>query len=206
MMFEPTKNIDLAFRSMRALMLCIVAACLLICIYALNQNFQLSARMQDRVYILSGGKAMEALAGSRRENLAVEARDHVAMFHSYFFSMDPDEKAIAASMRKALYLADATAKRQYDDLVETGYIAGIISGNVSQRISIDSVQVSTVNEPYPFTCYANLRIIRATSIVTRSLISRGVLRSVARSDHNPHGFLIEHLEILENRDLKTELR
>ena len=103
-------------------------------------------------------------------------------------------------------MADASAKKQYDDLVETGYIGGIISGNVSQQISVDSVQVNTINEPYLFHCYATLKIIRSTSIVTRSLVTQGSLRNVARTDHNPHGFLIEHWEVLDNKDLKIENR
>lgn len=205
-MFKPTQNIDTAFRAMRAMTFSIVLGCLVISIYALYQNTQLAERMQDRVYVLANGKAMEVVAGSRKENLGVEARDHVAMFHSWFFTLDPDEKAINTSIKKALYMADASAKKQYDDLVETGYIAGIISGNVSQQITVDSVSVNTSSEPYYFRCVATIRIIRSTSFVTRNLISQGYLRNVARSDHNPHGFLIERWEILENKDLKIENR
>lgn len=205
-MFQPTQNIDTAFRSMRAVMLLVIIACLLISGYALYQNTQLASRVQDRVYVLAGGKAMEVFASSRKDNIQVEARDHVAMFHTYFFSLDPDEKAIAATIKKALYMADGTAKKQYDDLVETGYIAGIISGNISQQVSIDSVLVNTSAEPYLFRCYATLKIIRSTSSVTRSLITQGYLRNVSRTDHNPHGFLIERWETLENKDLKIEAR
>lgn len=205
-MFKPTQNIDTAFRSVRGVMMVVIAACLLICGYALYQNAQLSARVQDRVYVLSNGKAIEVFASSRKDNIQVEARDHVTMFHTYFFSLDPDEKAIAVNIKKALYMADASAKKQYDDLVETGYIAGIISGNISQQVSIDSVLVNTSAEPYLFRCYATLKIIRSTSAVTRNLITQGYLRNVSRSDHNPHGFLIERWETLENKDLKIENR
>ena len=205
-MFKPTQNIDAAFRSMRIFMLLMVASCLLISLYALYNNSQLASRAQDRVYVLANGKAVEVFASSRKDNIAVEARDHVAMFHSYFFSLDPDEKAISINIKKALYMADASAKKQYDDLVETGYIAGIISGNISQQISIDSVQVNVSAEPYLFRCYATLKIIRPTSAVTRSLITQGYLRNVSRSDHNPHGFLIERWETLENKDIKIETR
>lgn len=205
-MFQPTHNIDQAFRSMRMFMLVMVISCAIIGIYALYQNARMSARMQDRVYVLSNGKAIEIFSTSRKENIAVEAKDHVSRFHQLFFSLDPDEKAIAATIKKALYLSDESAKKQYDDLVESGYIAGIISGNVSQRITIDSVQVNTTSEPYAFRCYATIQIIRSTSLVTRSLITQGVLRDVARSENNPHGFLIEKWETLENRDLKIETR
>lgn len=205
-MFKPTQNIDTAFRSMRMIMVLVIGGCLLICFYALYQNVQLVARVQDRVYVLAGNKAMEVFASNRKDNIAVEARDHVAMFHTFFFSLDPDEKAIAVTIKKALYMADGSAKKQYDDLVETGYIAGIISGNISQQITIDSVVVNISAQPYLFRCYATLKIIRPTSAVTRSLITQGYLREIARSDHNPHGFLIERWETMENKDLKIENR
>jgi hypothetical protein len=40
----------------------------------------------------------------------------------------------------------------------------------------------------------------------RNLITEGFLRNVARSDNNPHGFLIEKWTTIENKDLKTEKR
>ena len=205
-MFKPTQNIDTAFRAMRNMMTLVVAGSLLVSGYALYQNAQLASSVQDRVYVLASGKAMEVVAGSRKENIGVEVRDHVVMFHTWFFTLDPDEKAINTSIKKALYMADNSAKKQYDDLVETGYIAGIISGNVSQQITVDSVVVNTTAEPFAFRCYAKIQIIRATSIVTRNLVTQGQLRSVARTDHNPHGFLIERWEVLENKDLKMESR
>lgn len=205
-MFKPTQNIDSAFRSMRTVTLLIVTGCFLISTYALYKNAELAASAQDKIYVLSNEKAVEAFASTRKDNIAVEARDHVRTFHVYFFSLDPDEKAISTGIRKALYMADASAKKQYDDLVETGYIAGIISGNISQQITIDSVQINPVHEPYAFKCFATMKIIRTTSLVTRSLITQGVLRTVTRTDHNPHGFLIEHWETIENKDLKIENR
>ncbi|TEB41233.1 conjugative transposon protein TraK, partial [Flavobacterium circumlabens] len=107
---------------------------------------------------------------------------------------------------KALYLADDSAKRIYDDLKENGYYSGIISGNVSQTIKIDSITIDINSYPYGFRCYAAQNIIRTTSIAHRSLITEGNLRNVSRSDNNPHGFLIERWNTIENRDLGTENR
>lgn len=205
-MFKPTQNIDTAFQMIRWFMLVVVIGSILVSGYAIYTNSVLTTRAQDKVYVLSNGQAVEVFASSRKENIVVEAKDHVSRYHQLFFSLDPDEKAISASIKKALYLADGSAKKQYDDLIETGYIAGIISGNISQQITIDSVQLSTIAEPYYFRCFATLRIIRSTSMVTRSLVTQGYLRSVARSEHNPHGFLIEKWETLENNDIKIEER
>ncbi len=205
-MFKQMKNIDSAFQLVRSFTLMVILGSLALSGFALYKSHQLVTSMQSKVYILANGKALETYAADRKDNIPVEARDHVKTFHQYFFTLDPDEKVIQANLLKALYLADASAKRAYDNLQENGYYSNIISGNISQQISIDSVRVDTHQYPYYFRCYATQSIIRTTSLVLRSLITEGYLRSVNRSDNNPHGFLIERWTILDNRDLKIENR
>lgn len=205
-MFKETKNIDSSFRHIKVFTFLIVAGCFLLCGLVLYKSYELSARIQDKIYILAGDQAMEAFASKRKDNLLVEAKSHISLFHIYFFTLDPDDKVIEKNISKALYMADASAKKQYNNLKETGYYANIIAGNISQQISIDSITVNTKSEPYFFHCYGTEKIIRPNSIVTRSLITQGYLRNVSRSDNNPHGFLIERWETLENKDIKTENR
>jgi conjugative transposon TraK protein len=205
-MFKETKNIDSSFRHIKVFTFAVVAGCFLLCGFVLYKSYELSARLQDKIYILAGDQAMEAFASSRKDNLLVEAKSHISLFHTYFFTLDPDDKVIEKNISKALYMADASAKKQYNNLKETGYYANIIAGNISQQISIDSITVNIKLEPYFFHCYATEKIIRPNSIVTRNLITQGYLRNVSRSDNNPHGFLIERWETLENKDIKTENR
>ncbi|MBW7891448.1 MAG: conjugative transposon protein TraK, partial [Chitinophagaceae bacterium] len=127
-------------------------------------------------------------------------------FHQLFFTLDPDDKVIHTNITKALYLADGSAKRAYDDLKEKGYYTNIIAGNISQQVIVDSVSVDINEYPYRFRCYATQNIIRATSTVSRILITEGTLRNVSRSDNNPHGFLIERWATIENRDIKITNR
>lgn len=205
-MFKKMKNIDTAFRHVRGFTMLVIVGCVVICCFALYKSYSLVAEMQSKIYILANGKALEAYASERKDNIPVEARDHVKVFHRLFFTLDPDDKAIQATITKALYLADGSAKRIYDDLKENGYYAGLISGNVNQTISVDSVAININDYPYRFRCYATQNIVRPTSITTRSLITEGALRNVSRSDNNPHGFLIERWNIIENSDLKTVSR
>jgi conjugative transposon TraK protein len=202
-MFKKMKNIDTAFRYVRGFTMLVIVGCVVICCFTLYKSYSLVAEMQTKIYILANGKALEAYASERKDNIPVEARDHVKVFHRLFFTLDPDDKAIQVTITKALYLADGSAKRIYDDLKENGYYAGLISGNVNQTISVDSVAIDINEYPYRFRCYATQNIVRPTSITTRSLITEGSLRNVSRSDNNPHGFLIERWNIIENRDLKT---
>lgn len=202
-MFKKMKNIDTAFRHVRGFTMLVIVGCVLTCCFALYKSFSLVSQMQSKVYILANGKALEAYASERKDNIPVEARDHVKTFHVLFFTLDPDEKVIQANVTKALYLADGTAKRAYDDLKENGYFSGLISGNVNQTITVDSVAVDINDYPYRFRCYATQQIIRPTSITTRNLLTEGALRNVSRSDNNPHGFLIERWNTIENKDIRT---
>ncbi|MCE7053916.1 conjugative transposon protein TraK [Algoriphagus sp. AGSA1] len=205
-MFTKPKNIDTAFRQIRLFTLVIIIGCLLFSGFTLYQSQQLTAALQQKVYILANGKVLEALLTDRRENLSVEAKDHISTFHRYFFTLDPDEKVIKANTTKALYLADASAKRQYDNLQESNYYSNIIAGNISQEIQTDSVQVDLEQTPYYFRYYGKQVLTRTGSIVTRQLITEGYLRIVSRSEHNPHGFLIENWATLENYDIKIQTR
>ena len=205
-MFRQLKNIDSAFKFIRGFCLLLVTGSLLVCCYSIYKSTAAVTEAKQKIYILANGKILEAFAADRKDNIPVEARDHIKMFHQYFFTLDPDDKVIQSNLTKALYLADASAKRAYDNLKENGYYANVISGNISQQISVDSVQIDLNQYPFYFRCFGTEKIIRPTSTVTRDLITEGYLRNVSRSDNNPHGFLIERWNTIENKDIKIENR
>jgi len=205
-MFNKAKNLETAFQQLRLYCLIWMLVCSGLTLYTLSKTFSLLQAAERRVYILSSGKILDALAGDRKENLPVEARDHIRTFHQYFFTLDPDEKVINANIGRSLYLADGSAKRLYDNLKENGYYSGIISGNISQQLEVDSIALEMQHYPYYFKCWATEKIIRPTSVVTRSLVTEGWLRNTSRSDNNPHGFLIERWVTLENKDVRMEVR
>jgi conjugative transposon TraK protein len=205
-MFRQFKNIDTAFRYVRSFCLLIVSGSFALSCFAIYKSYDATEKSKEKLYILANGKILEAVAGERKDNIPVEAKDHIRTFHQYFFTLDPDDKVIQANITKALYLADGSAKRTYDNLKESGYYANVISGNISQSIAVDSVYVNINQYPFYWRCYATQMITRSTSVVTRNLITEGFLRSVSRSDNNPHGFLIERWNTIENKDIKVETR
>src|SRR5437868_411979 len=93
-MFKQMKNIDSAFRLVRSFTLIVVVGSILFCCFTLYTSNGLVARMQSKIYILANGKVLEAYASDRKDNIPVEARDHVKTFHQYFFTLAPDEKVI----------------------------------------------------------------------------------------------------------------
>lgn len=46
-------------------------------------------------------------------------------------------------------------------------------------------------------------IIRESNVTERSLVTDCQLQNTSRSDDNPNGFIIEHLTILENKDIRS---
>ena len=202
-MFTQLKNIDTAFQHIKRFSLFLILACVVISGFAVYTSFDMVKSVQGKIYILANGKALEAFSAERKDNVAVEARDHINMFHHWFFTLDPDEKVIQANMGKALNLADETARRNYENLKEQGYYNNIISANISQEITIDSIQLDISEYPYHFRCFATQKLIRSSSAVSRKLVTQGWLRNVSRSDNNPHGFLIQKWETLLNQDVST---
>ncbi|TDE14747.1 conjugative transposon protein TraK [Dyadobacter psychrotolerans] len=205
-MFKIAKNIDTAFRQIRSFSLVVSLGCIALCCFTFYRSAVMVEHAQSRVYILESGKILEAFSSQRKDNVPVEARDHVSSFHWYFFSLEPDDKLIQSYVVKALYLADGSAKKQYDNLREAGFYNSIISSNISQSINPDSIQIDARAYPYYFKYYGVQTITRATSVVSRSLITEGYLRNTLRSDNNPHGFLIEQWRTLENKDISVRNR
>ncbi|HVW98697.1 MAG TPA: conjugative transposon protein TraK [Mucilaginibacter sp.] len=199
-MLTQLKNIDTAFQHIKRFSLFLIVACVLVSGFAVYASMNLVKTAQGKVYILANGKVLEAVAADRKDNIAVEARDHIRTFHHWFFTLDPDDKVIQANIAKALNLADETARRSYENLKEQGYYNNIISANISQEITVDSIRLDMNNYPYQFRCYATQKLIRSSSSLTRKLVTQGELRNVSRSDNNPHGFLIQKWETLLNQD------
>jgi conjugative transposon TraK protein len=197
------QTIEQQFKGARKVWIAAMGLAMVVSVCSIYYGFHAAAAADQRIYLLSSGKVLEAVASEREENLTVEARDHLRMFHRLFFDLDPDEKLIRANIGQALYLADGSAKKLYDDQQEKGWIGGLVSGNISQSVELDSIVVDLDVEPYVFRCVGVETLTRATNVTTRSLVTRGFLRNVQRSDNNPHGLLIERFEVVENKDLKT---
>lgn len=201
-MFKHFRNIETAFKHVRLFTIVLMFSTVAICCVVISESFKSVNSATERVYILANGKMLEAIAGTKKENIPVEVKDHVFMFHHYFFTLDPDDKVIEANISRALYLADGSAKKQYDDLKEGGYLAGVISGNVSQRLEVDSIVLDLNSIPYYFRLFGTVRIVRPSALVKRNLITEGYLRDVSRSENNSHGFLIERWRIIDNKDVE----
>ncbi|MFL9846015.1 conjugative transposon protein TraK [Flavobacterium rhizosphaerae] len=204
MEFKTLRNIENSFRQIRLYAIVFTVLCLGISGYAVFESYRFASVQREKVYVLDQGKSlMLALSQDASINRPVEAREHVRRFHELFFTLAPDKAAIESNMKRAFNLADKSAFDYYKDLSEKGYYNRIISGNVQQRIEVDSVQCNFERYPYTVRTYASEYIIRASNVTRRNLVTSCLLVNSVRSDVNPQGFNIEQFRVLENKDVEV---
>ncbi len=204
MKFKSLENIESGFRHLRSFSIVFLVACAFISGYAVWKSYDFAEAQRQKIYVLDEGKSlMLALSQDLSQNRPVEAREHVRRFHELFFTLAPDKAAIEDNIRRALFLSDKTAFGHYRDLVEKGYYNRIISGNISQRIAVDSIICNFETYPYDVSTYAQQFIIREKSVTRRKLITHSRLRNSVRSDNNPHGFILEGFNVIDNSNIGT---
>lgn len=204
MEFKTLRNIENSFRQIRLYAIIFAVLCIGIAGYAVWKSYRFAEQQRQKIYVLDNGKSlMLALAQDASINRPVEAREHVRRFHELFFTLAPDKIAIESNMKRAFNLADKSAFDYYKDLSEKGYYNRIISGNVQQRIEIDSMVCNFEKYPYVVHTYAKQYIIRSSNVTKRKLVSFCFLVNSVRSDNNPQGFTIEKFSVMDNKDLEV---
>ncbi len=205
-MLQSLNNMDKVFRQSRILTIVCVIGMVVVSLTSVSYVYSAQRQQSQIVYALIGDNAVSLSAVDVLENRPVEANNHVELFHRRLFGLDPDREVIDRNLNAALSMADNSVQALVDAYEEDGYYRGLISSNMSQSITADSIYVDMATEPYYFRYTGELTITRPSSIATRSLISEGYFRNVQRSQLNPHGFLIEGYRVLANEDLRVEKR
>lgn len=204
MEFKTLRNIESSFRQIRLFTFVFAVLCFGVVGVVVFKSYQFAEEQRQKIYVLDNGKSlMVALSQDMSINRPVEAREHVRRFHELFFTIAPDKDAIESNVKRAFNLADQSAFNYYKDLQEKGYYNRIISGNIQQRIEVDSIVANFDSYPYAVKTYARQFIIRSSNLTIRNLITNCSLVNSVRSDSNPQGFTIEKFNVIENKDVET---
>ncbi|TXF78866.1 conjugative transposon protein TraK [Chryseobacterium sp.] len=204
MEFKTLRNIENSFKQIRLFTFVFAVLCFAVVGVVVYKSYEFAEEQRQKIYVLDNGKSlMVALSQDIAINRPVEAREHVRRFHELLFTVAPDKNAIESNVKRAFNLADQSAFDYYKDLQEKGYYNRIISGNIQQRIEVDSVVADFNTYPYPVRTYGRQFIIRSSNLTVRSLITTCTLVNSVRSDSNPQGFTIEKFNVTENKDVET---
>lgn len=200
-------DIQRKFRFTVYVLLCVSLVLIGFSSFVFVSSLRLVERSRQKIYVLDNGKSLLlALRADISDNRPAEARDHIKRFHELFFTMEPDKQYIESNTREALFLADDSAMKQYRSYKENNVYNQVISLDISMTLETDSVQIDFSSYPYQFRFFGKQRIVRKSNITIRKLETTGQLRNISRTDHNPHGFLIENWLITDNKDLETQKR
>ena len=160
MEFKSLKNIETSFRQIRLFGIVFLCLCALVSVFSVVASFRFAEKQREKIYVLDGGKSlMLALSQDLSQNRPVEAREHIRRFHELFFTLSPDHAAIESNINRALFLVDKSAFAYYQDMQEKGYYNRVVSGNISQRIEVDSVVCDLNAYPYRAMTYARQIIV-----------------------------------------------
>lgn len=195
------KSIEGKIRLATVVAISSVVLSLLISVSALFSAYKQVAVARQSVYILDNNVPILARQTDMQMNRPAEYKAHVDLFHSFFFSLTPDDKYIQHQMKKAMYLVDESGVQQMINLKEKGYFNSILSSSSVLTLETDSITLDIPRKYFRY--YGKLKIDRRSATLLRSLITEGYLKDIPRSDNNPHGLLITGWKTLENKDLEN---
>ena len=203
-MLQSLKNIQSSMQIMRIILIVVLVSAAAVSCFAVYKSYEFAEAQRQKIYVLDEDKALTlALSQDVYQNRMAEARAQVRQFHRFFFTLSPSADAIEYNMGEAMKLADNDAMEQYNNMKESGFFQKMIAGGVSCELKIDSVIVDDSTYPYHAELFGMTSLVRSSSVTFRNLHTECELRNCTRSDDNPHGFIIEKWNIIDNSDIKT---
>lgn len=175
---------------------------IIISIVSFSYARSMIAAEKQQIYVIDRNIPIVAKRTDIHDNREAEYKAHIEAFHDYFFSMPPDDEYIEKTIRKAMFLVDASGLAQYNTLKEKGYYTTLVSTSSNITVTKDSIELDLNTKRWRF--YGKEKIERPSNITVRSLITEGYLQDVPRTENNPHGVLINNWKTIENKDLSNE--
>ena len=201
-------TIEGSFKRTKFLTVSTLVAAAVVALGSLFYSASFVARHTDNIYLLdgNGGAASATVSSSTAVDRELEVTDHVMRFHELMFNLSPSSDGIRRNVDRALVMCDKSAYDYYNDLSEKGYYSRMVSANITQQISIDSVSVNMRVYPYLERTYGKVYIIRESNITQYDFLSQGQLIEIGRSKFNPHGLMLEKFQVLRNEKVQTRRR
>lgn len=196
------RNIDNSIKTIKLISLIVILAAFIFSSYVYFKSMNIIEEGRNKVYVLSEGNILELVRSRNLEdNIKAEIKNHISMFHEYYFNLDPEAVDIKRRVDIALNLIDDSGKLLESGRRESLYYHKMIEGGINTRIYIDSIQVSKNENRFSAKIFAKQKLERSTKLVYKEFIAICGLREIGRTENNPHGLLIENYKIIENKTL-----
>ena len=189
-MKTPYKNIYSLLKQNRFIVLSVVIGSASVAIVSVFMVVHLYNKSVNNAYMVNtDGQVIPLQFVSQKENLEVETKAHLELFHTYFYNIDASN--YEKNLSKALWLGDSTVDAIYRQKKSDGVYNRLLQYSLVQRVIRIESNVDLQKEPYRFECIVLFEINRGTMVDTYELTTTGSLIHVERNfPNNTHGLLI----------------
>lgn len=186
----PYKNIYSVLKINRFIVLAVVAACLLTCIFSILTVLRFNRSMLNSTFAVNtDGSIIPLKLVSQKENMEVEALSHLDLFHQYFYGID--ESNYEKNLEKALWLGDSSVDNVYRQKKADGVYNRLIQYSLVQKVISVNTELTLTLKTTSFRTEVIFEINRGSIVDQYQLITTGNLILVDRNfPHNTHGLLI----------------
>ena len=189
-MKTPYTNIYTVLKINRFIVLSVVFVAFASSSFALFEMYNTTQTMLNSNFAVdTDGQVIPLKLVKKRENLLVEAKAHIAMFHQYFYDLNTSN--YKTQIEKALWLGDKTVDDVYRQKKADGIYNRLLQYALVQKVNAISIEVDLSKEPYAFQAEVQLEVRRGNVTDHYLMKTSGNLIAVDRNfPNNPHGLLI----------------
>jgi len=190
-MKTPYKNIYEVLKTNRFIVLAVIIMAMLSTIISSVISYKMYDKSLNGSFAIGkDGEVIPLQWVHQKENLEVEALEHLRLFHIYFYDIDATN--FEMNIEKALWLGNSTVDNVYRQKKADGVYNRLMQYSLVQKvISIDS-EIDLKAEPYPFRTTTVFQINRGSIIDTYELVTKGKILHLEKRNFpkNTHGLLI----------------
>ena len=189
-MKTPYKNIYSVLQTNRFVVITVVSGALISSLLFgwMMYDIQRTA-LNNSFAINTDGSVIPLKWVTQKENLEVEAKAHLELFHTYFYNIDASN--YLRNLEKALWLGNSSVDDLYRQKKADGVYNRLLQYSLVQKVLSIESQLDLQVEPYQFKTTTIFEINRGTVVDRYELVSTGNLIVVDRNyPTNTHGLLI----------------
>ena len=189
-MKTPYKNIYWVLKINRLIVISTVVAAFLSSGFSLWSVYDMNQKMLASMFAVNtDGSIIPLKLTTSQENLEVEARSHLELFHRYFYGIDTSN--FETNLEKALWLGNSTVDNVYRQKKADGLYNRLIQYSLVQKVQSVETELDLSKEPYSFRTTTIFEINRGAVVDRYELITTGQLIQVDRQfPRNTHGLLV----------------
>ncbi len=189
-MKTPYKNIYTVLKINRFIVLSVIIVAFLSSAFSLWSVFNMNRKMLNSMFAVNtDGSVIPLKLTSEKENLEVEARAHLDLFHQFFYGIDTSN--YEHNLEKALWLGNSSVDNAYRQKKAEGLYNRLIQYSLVQKVKKVDTELELTSEPYKFRTTTLFEINRGSVVDSYELVTTGELIKVDRHfPRNTHGLLI----------------